>query len=147
MTPATPAAEATMPARGFRPCQRTSYTIIVEGGHTKARVQSMVDRQCTTRYVFPSKCGRRGDEVGACDQEHVARCHITSKSRIITFILSRAGGRWQPLKLILALSRRSRARGSARRLCCNATDNRLTHALHFHCFAKPKFCHFKSQPR
>ena len=23
------------------------------GGHTKARVQSMVDRQCTTGYVFP----------------------------------------------------------------------------------------------
>ena len=108
----------------------------------------MVDRQCSTGYVFPPKCGRRGDEVGTCDQDHVARCHITSKSRIITFqtfALAGAGaGSWQPLKLILALSRRSRARGSARRLYCNATDNCFTHALHSHRFAKPKFCHFKA---
>ena len=67
-------------------------------GQTKARVQSMVD--LSVHYNMDV-----GDEVGMCDREHVAQCHITR---------NHVCSSWQPLKLMLALS--GTARGNARRL-------------------------------
>lgn len=91
-----------MPARGFRQCQRTLYMMMVEEGthqgsspkHGRPSVHLHYKDMC-----FPPNVDV-GDEVGRCDQEHVAQCHITHHNERITFV--RVGGCWQPFKRILA---------------------------------------------